>query len=405
MPDPTCMYKWGWSTVYLQSGATSSCHRTDNDHVNHTNFDDFHNTPSKLTARQAMLDGKWPGGGCEYCKKIEDAGGISDRQDISNTGNEKLIPIELITDSRATVVSPTMVEVYFSNLCNMSCIYCGPKYSSTWEHEARKHKLYPIKTLDDMVGNQDDYQKILAKFWEWLDKNANKLVKYNILGGEPFYQPELETNVAFFETRPCPKLNLTVFSNLKVGHDKFVRILTQLNSLLERGHLASVEITCSLDCWGPQQEYVRTGLDLIQWEKNFDALVKDFQNINVQIHGTMTNLTIKTMPGLVKKMNDVNQYRTGKSRPVYLTYNMVFNPLHMNPSIFPNGFFDTDFDEVINLLTDSYSKNVIQGYRQSINNGEHNPDLIDQLKIYLDTLDARRGTDWKSVFPWLVEYK
>ena len=404
MPNPTCLYKWGWSTVHLQSGSTCSCHRTENDNVNYVNFDDFHNTPAKLKARQAMLDGKWPGGGCEYCKKIEDAGGISDRQDINQIIHDKLVPIELKTNPKATVVSPTMVEVYFSNLCNMSCIYCKPKYSSTWEHEARKYNLYPVSKLDRITGDKDSYQKILAKFWEWLDKNASNLVRYNILGGEPFYQPELETNITFFETHPCPNLNLTVFSNLKVNHDKFVRILTQLNSLLDRGHLASVEITCSLDCWGPQQEYIRTGLDLVQWERNFDTLVKDFPNIKVQIHGTMTSLTIKTIPALVNKINDINQYRSSKSKPVYLTYNMVFNPDNMNPSIFPMGFFDKDFDAIIAVIQDDHDKKVMQGYQQSINAGAYNPDLVTSLKDYLNTLDARRGTDWKPLFPWLVEF-
>jgi len=400
MPDPTCVYKWGWSTIFLQNRTTSSCHRTASDSITPEDFDNFHNTPSKLKARQAMLDGNWPGGGCEYCKKIEDSGGISDRQDINRIANKELIPVEITTDSRATIVSPTMVEVYFSNLCNMSCIYCGPKYSSTWEQEVRKHKLYTVD-LDTLIGDKDSYQKILAKFWEWLDKNASNIVKYNILGGEPFYQPELETNIAFFETHPCPKLNLTVFSNLKVNHDKFVRILTQLSRLVEIGHLASVQITCSLDCWGPQQEYVRTGLDLIQWENNFDTLVKEFQKIEVQVHGTMTSLTIKTMPDLVKKVNDINQYRTVESTPVFLTYNMVFNPPHLNPDIFPNGFFDTDFDEVINLLTDSRTKDLIQGYKQSINAGTYNPTLIGNLKKYLNELDTRRGTSWKPLFPWL----
>ena len=150
---------------------------------------------------------------------------------------------------------------------------------------------------------------------------------------------------------------------------------------------------------------MRTGLDLIQWEKNFDTLVKEFQKINVQIHGTMTSLTIKTMPDLVKKINEVNQHRIGKSDLVYLTYNMAVNPPQLNPDIFPSGFFDTDFDEVINLLKDNRTKDLIHGYKQSINGGKHNPDLIDKLKIYLDTLDARRGTNWKSVFPWLVDHK
>ena len=109
MPDPTCVYKWGWSTIFLQNRTTSSCHRTENDSITPEDFDNFHNTPSKLKARQSMLDGNWPGGGCEYCKKIEDAGGISDRQDINQIIHDKLVPIELKSNIRETVVSPTMV--------------------------------------------------------------------------------------------------------------------------------------------------------------------------------------------------------------------------------------------------------------------------------------------------------
>ena len=166
-----------------------------------------------------------------------------------------------------------MVEVYFSNLCNMSCIYCGPSLSSTWEHEARKFKLVPDSQLDSILLNDEKYKLILEKFWQWLAVNATNITKYNILGGEPFYQPELETNINFFETHPCPKLRMTIFSNLKVNHEKFKKILTQLDGLVSKGHLCSVEITCSLDAWGPQQEYVRTGLDLVQWERNFDTVV------------------------------------------------------------------------------------------------------------------------------------
>jgi hypothetical protein len=194
-----------------------------------------------------------------------------------------------------------------------------------------------------------------------------------------------------------------VFSNLKVNHAKFTRILTQLNSLVERGHLASVEITCSLDCWGPQQEYIRTGLNLVDWERNFNTLVKDFPNILVQVHGTMTSLTIKTIPELFRKINIINQYRTGKSRKVFISYNMVFDPAHMNPDIFPTGFFDKDFDDIIDVIPDDQYKNIMRGYQQAINNGAYDPDKIVQLRDYLNTLDARRGTDWKALFPWLAD--
>lgn len=402
MPDPTCLYKWGWSTIFLKNGTTSSCHRTVNDRIDHTNFDTFHNTPLKLKTRHDMLNGKWPGNGCEYCKKIEDAGGVSDRTDINSRCLPELVPKELLENPNAISITPTMVEVYFSNLCNMSCIYCGPSLSSTWEHEARKFKLVPIKQLDKILLDDEKYKLILEKFWQWLAVNATNLTKYNILGGEPFFQPELETNINFFETQPCPKLRLTIFSNLKVNHEKFKKILTQLDSLVSRGHLCSVEITCSLDAWGPQQEYVRTGLDLVQWERNFNTLVKDFPKINVQVHGTMCSLTIKTIPELVEKIRIANEFRKGpNTRQVYLTYNMVFNPDHLSPEIFPKGFFDQDFDNIVSVLQNEHDKKLMRGYQASINAGSYKPALIGNLKKYLDELDNRRGTSWKPLFPWL----
>ena len=76
--DTACQLKWTWSTIYLTTETTASCHRT-----NHHRFDtesfDFHNTPSKLDDRARMLQDQWPEQGCKYCRDIEDAGGASDR--------------------------------------------------------------------------------------------------------------------------------------------------------------------------------------------------------------------------------------------------------------------------------------------------------------------------------------
>lgn len=73
-----CQLKWNWSTIFLTTEETASCHRT-NHHKFDTDTFDFHNTPSKLDDRQRMLQGLWPELGCTYCKDIETAGGQSDR--------------------------------------------------------------------------------------------------------------------------------------------------------------------------------------------------------------------------------------------------------------------------------------------------------------------------------------
>ena len=85
-----------------------------------------------------MLSGEWPGAGCEYCKNIEETGGESDRKfQLAQLNDTNLIPAELHVDNGAVSVTPTILEVWFRNTCNMACIYCGPHFSSRWEQAGK----------------------------------------------------------------------------------------------------------------------------------------------------------------------------------------------------------------------------------------------------------------------------
>ena len=120
--DTACQLKWNWSTIRFYNGITSSCHRAGFDQLDVDNFDQFHNLPKKIADRKLMLEGKWPGGGCEYCKNIEDSGHKSDRH-LHLTMPDQ-VPPELEYDLTAVEVTPQIVEIYFDNVCNMSCLYC-----------------------------------------------------------------------------------------------------------------------------------------------------------------------------------------------------------------------------------------------------------------------------------------
>ena len=41
-----------------------------------------------------------------------------------------LSPVELDVDNKLIFVSPTIIEVFFDNTCNLSCLYCIPELSS-----------------------------------------------------------------------------------------------------------------------------------------------------------------------------------------------------------------------------------------------------------------------------------
>lgn len=387
-----CQLKWTWSTIYLTTGRTASCHRT-----NHHRFDtaqfDFHNTPEKLADRQRMLAGTWPDKGCNYCQDIEAAGGASDR--ITNLDFPGIhAPPELDLDPGAISVTPRMLEVYFDNTCNLKCLYCGPHFSTLWDAENRRAGL-PAFVKDPELENNKQ------RVFEWLKHNRQHLTVFNILGGEPLYQDELQQCLDLFREYPAPELKLQIFTNLNAKYDHVVNTVEQVRELIDQGCLREFEVTASLDCWGAEQEYVRFPLDLAQWEKNFEYLLSQSW-INLIINSTVTPLTVKTLPDLLQKINQWSQQRT-----IYHYQNSVNGPEHMMIDIFGDIFVE-DFRRAIELKPVNTpeqiaSKNYLLGIAQQSAHRGPRPQLITTLFETLNTLDQRRRTDWQQTFPWLVD--
>lgn len=390
--DTACQLKWTWSTIYLTTEKTASCHRT-----NHHKFDteqfDFHNTPSKLDDRARMLDGEWPERGCEYCQDIEKANGQSDR--ITNLDFPGIhAPKELDQDINAIRVTPRILEVYFDNTCNLKCLYCGPSFSSLWDAENVRHGLPAFAKSPNIERNKQ-------KLFEWLKQHAHTLTVFNILGGEPLYQPELEQCLEFFEQYPAPELKLQMFTNLNARLPYLKRIIQRVRKLIDVGNIREFEITASLDCWGAPQEYVRFPLNLQEWQQNFEYLLGESW-INLIINSTVTPLTIKTLPELLQKINGWSE-----NRKIYHYQNSVNGPSHMFIDIF-GDIFQEDFDRAIKLKPESTpeelaSKNYLIGIAKQSQHGGPRPKEVRRLFDFLNTMDHRRNTHWPTVFPWLVD--
>ena len=87
------------------------------------------------------------------------------------------------------------------------------------------------------------------------------------------YQKDFDLLLDKIEARPNPQCILNVVTNLMVSSDKLDHYIDRFRTLLKDQKLKRIDITCSIDCWGDQQEYVRYGMILDQWEKNFDKLL------------------------------------------------------------------------------------------------------------------------------------
>jgi organic radical activating enzyme len=400
--DTACQLKWAWSTLYLNTGVTRSCHRTAESVLTGENFLNFHNTPLKIADRINMLDGKWPESSCGYCRKIEEVGGTSDRMRHLSIPN--LTPIELENDPTATTVHPTILEVYFNNACNLGCLYCGSQLSSNIETENRKFGNFK-KFGVEIIANENHFQELVPYFWKWFKHGFPRIKRLHILGGEPFYQKEFDKVLDMIDQYPNPDCELNIVTNLMVPKKRIEEFIDRFKKLLAARKLKRVDITCSIDCWGPQQEYVRYGLNLSQWEENFKLLLTN-KWIYLNINQTVSALTIKTMPELLIKLAD---WRNDRHIGHWFG-GVTPGPSYLKGEIFGDTEFTEDVDTILSLMPQDNEENkmaykYMQGIFSQILNSKQNFDEIRNLIVYLNEKDRRRNTDWRKLFPWLIKYE
>lgn len=399
-----CQSKWSWSTIYLNQLSTASCHRVNPTPFDLDQFDQFHNVPKKIHDRELMLRGEWPTGGCEYCRDIEDVGGFSDR--MHNTAMRGLVPQELLSDPRSLSVTPTIVEIFAQNTCNLACVYCNSHVSSRIEQENQRFGAFVSNgvtiTPTQVPAAAPEY---FQRFMTWLDNNIQHLRRLHLLGGETFIQHDLMNSVlSVIERRANPNLSVCVFSNFNVPDRYWFDYLARFRDLQARGHIQRMELTASIDCWGAAAEYVRSGLNLDRFETKFAwAVEQDPAWLGLNVNQTITAMTIRTMPDLIDKLRYYSQ-----NRHIGHYWEFYCGPQQFqHPRIFSGNFWRRDFERIFAAMPRDTEQQLeaiprMQGIWNLLQ-AVTTPDThgISQLHTYLDELDRRRGTDWRSIFPYL----
>jgi len=408
-----CPLKWNWSTVFFQSGTSSSCHRNKKLPIPTDNFESFHNLAKKLEDRERMLKGLWPKNACEYCSVVEKNGGYSDRMNqLSQLSDPSNVPPELAQNPMATKVTPTFIEVYFRNTCNMACVYCGPHYSSKWEEELKSHG--PIQALQEKKAKfsvqkaqvNTDYDKHKKQFWDYLSSGDRyKSIRwFSFLGGEPLVIPELDECLDFWDSHPNDKLTFQVVTNLKANEARFTKFIDKIKRMSEQKKVYKFKIIASIDCFGPETEYVRHGMNLHKWTENFQSVLS-LKNVDVGINVAVSSLTLPTFPRLLDKINEWNHPRSKNDR-IILSFNIdtsLTSPTVLGGDFFKETFKQCDEKMPVNTLRDISVKKHWKSLEKEILKSKFDKEKVESLKDYLAILDSRRNTDWKKTFPWLVD--
>jgi hypothetical protein len=285
-------------------------------------------------------------------------------------------------------------------------MYCTGNLSSKIEAENIKHGDFNHRGVVIPVIRTPTAaaQEYFERWLNWLENNIQNLVRLHLLGGETFLQHELMTRVLdIIERKPNPNLQFCVFSNLNVPDSAWNRYIPRIRDLQAAGNIQVFDLTASIDCWGPEQEFVRTGLNLERFEQRFAWASEQGSWLRLNANQTVTAMTVRTMPDLVKKIDQYSQHKHIGHYFQFYTGNQMFQ----HPKTYAWDFWAKDFERILAAMpqrTPEQQEAVprmlgLQSLLQQ--HTSHNYHGIDQLRIYLDEMDRRRGTNWRSLFSYL----
>jgi hypothetical protein len=165
-------------------------------------------------------------------------------------------------------MEPISFDYRVSNLCNFKCRMCGEQLSSTWETEKRKHDLWTPEQQPFMVPENkkiiEKFQKevVEEEFWEYIKSGTVEELYW--VGGEPLmYDIHWKSMDRLQSDNNLHKVHLRYNSNLSRVRYKDYYLYDWLPQAKDWTMCASIDGT------GPIGEFIRTGLNWEEWDRNF----------------------------------------------------------------------------------------------------------------------------------------
>ena len=200
--------------------------------------------------RQTMARGEWHDA-CAWCKRLEETTGTSGRT-VRHADSNTLAAI----DNDLDFFKLEHLVINWSNLCNLTCVYCNPETSTAWQ----SIKRIPINHV------KNEHQDLI----ELARTQGHNIQGLSLGGGEPLLQKGLDKFLNYINP---DKVRVMVTTNLSMD------LLTNpIYQMLK--NWPSVDWMISFDNADKEKfEYVRDGASWEQFVKNLRQMKKDNQHV------------------------------------------------------------------------------------------------------------------------------
>jgi sulfatase maturation enzyme AslB (radical SAM superfamily) len=227
--------------------------------MKHFSLEEVWNNEDQKELRRQFLNNEVPRG-CDTCTKREGSGSHSYRMAMNERFAKHIIPAIENTqpDGHYEKFELVLWDFRFSNICNFKCRMCGPSCSSSWYEDSDKSR--------PKIMDKDFYGRDLMPY---VDKFINVVEEIYFAGGEPLMMPE----------------HYEVLDKL-IEHERFdvfLRYNTNLSTIKYKSYdlinvwkkFKKVQLFLSLDGFGENAEYSRSGTD---WPRVESNLIKIMEN-------------------------------------------------------------------------------------------------------------------------------
>jgi pyruvate-formate lyase-activating enzyme len=369
-----CPMPWT-GLMYNSDGHVKNCIRSAGliGDLKHNNIHEILHGSTNLDTQTRMLANQ-PGKKCYTCYDLEqDKSGfdiISDR--VFYIRELKHVPLDTYRPDNHDLQT---IDVRWTNLCNFTCVYCGPEFSSRWANELGRKPVQP------------DLQQ-LADFKQYIFDHAHQLKHVYLAGGEPLLMRENLELLQLLQEKN-PQVNIRVNTNLsKTDTQVFDRIC----------EFENVHWTASVETQGDEFEYIRFGG---RWQDFLDNL-KIIQNRNHKISFNMLWFLLNydsvfDCVDLLKSLGfHNNSFVIGALLdPEYLNIrhlpetvlNLLKEKLKSRIDSSPGYLLEDSYRNMLNYIKQPFQKDLAGSFQQ------------------LNKLDQRRNQDSSKVFTALYKFK
>ena len=348
--------------------------------------------------RLSMYKGEWPAA-CERCRVTEETGGCSRRQ-AENRHFEKHIPWILENTDKQGFAPVRIVsrDYRLGNLCNLRCRMCHPRASKLlmdeWNEVARPR-------LRINAEDAAEYENMTwfhnQQLWDDFRAHCQDLEHLHFAGGEPLIIPEVQKALEIcVDEGVAGNIELTFNTNVTKIPARHRELWPQFKS---------VNLLCSIDAYGPLNDYIRYPAKWARLARNLDIIDQQHEELNL----ASATLSVTVQIYNIFHLHELIEYCHGRFGFIRTIPNLVhlsipdyFNVQHLPGELkqLAAGRLETLRARMV-LAGETEDLNQIDSVLAYLGMGKPSPYLMNEFKRVTGIFDRLRGESVTELVPEL----